>query len=291
MGSDAGLSMRRAGQRAPLALGCLYGTADGVHAMQKIVLTGASGGIGRALSARLAAPGVELVLIGRDERRLAASLDAATGKGAVARMLALDVRDRDAMAAALGAEDAERAVDLVIANAGVSAGLGPDRSPEAPEEARRLIEVNLIGTLNTIEPVLPGMIARRRGQIAVMSSLAALRPHPDLPSYSATKAAVRAYGISLRGWLGPMGIDVSVICPGFVTSPMSARHRGVQPFRVSAERAAEIIVSGLARRRPLITFPWQLALLTWLGNLLPTRLSDLAVQAFRAEIVPESAKR
>ena len=254
---------------------------------RSIVLTGASGGIGRALAVALAGPGVRLLLTGRDRERLDASAAAAVARGAVVETVLVDVTDGAALAAALTAFDAVAPVDLLIANAGVSSGLEPGRRPEPPDRARRVIAVNLDGMLNTVEPLLPAMAQRGRGQIALMSSLAALRPLPDMPAYSASKAAVRAWGTSLRGWLGPQGVAVTVICPGFVTSPMSARHRGFKPFEIGADRAAGIILRGLVRRRAYITFPWPLALLTWLDNRLPTAVSDWFVRGFAADILPD----
>lgn len=252
-----------------------------------IVLTGASGGIGAALAGALARPGVRLLLTGRDASRLAAVAAAAAARGAEVEALCLDVTDREGLAAALAAFDAAGPVDLLIANAGISSGLGPGRSAEPPDAARRVFAVNLDGMLNTVEPLLPAMAARGRGQIALMSSMAALRPLPDMPAYSASKAAVRAWGTSLRGWLRPRGVAVTVICPGFVTSPMSARHRGAKPFEIDADRAAAIILRGLARRRAYVTFPWPLALLTWLDNRLPPALSDWFLRGFAAEILPD----
>lgn len=250
-------------------------------------ITGASSGIGAALAAELAAPGRRLLLTGRDAARLEAAAAAARAKGATVETAAVDVTDAGRLAAALRAFDAAAPVDLLIANAGVSSGLGPGRTMEPPERARRVLAVNLEGMLNTVEPLIPAMIARGRGRIALMSSLAALRPLPDMPAYSASKAAVRAYGTSLRGWLGPQGVGVSVICPGFVTSPMSARHRGFKPFEIPADRAAAIIARGLARGRVHVTFPWPLAALTWLDARLPAAVSDWFARGFAAEIEPE----
>lgn len=256
----------------------------------RVVLTGASSGIGRALAERLAGPGVALLLIARDEGRLAETAAAVRARGGAAETAALDVADRDATAAALAAFDAAGPVDLVIANAGVSLGLGPGRTPEDADAARRLWAVNLFGALNTVEPLLPAMIARRRGAVALMSSMAAIRPLPDMPSYSASKAALRALGEAWRSWLAPQGVAVTVICPGFVTSPMSARHRGFKPFEVAPERAAELIARGLARGAPYVTFPWPLALLSWLDRRLPPRLADLAGRGFAATIEPEARR-
>jgi short-subunit dehydrogenase len=254
---------------------------------RSVVITGASGGIGAALAAELAAPGVTLLLLGRDAARLAAAAAGATARGAMVETAQVAVTDAPALRAALAAFDARHPVDLLVINAGTSSGLGPGRTPEPASVAHRVLAVNLGGAIDTVDALLPAMLARGRGQIALMGSMAALRPLPDMPAYSASKAALRAWGISLRGWLAPRGIAVTVICPGFVTSAMSARHRGFKPFEISAARAAAVIRQGLARRHAFVTFPWPLALLTWLDNRLPPRLSDWFVRGFAAEIAPD----
>jgi short-subunit dehydrogenase len=152
------------------------------------------------------------------------------------------------------------------------------------------MEVNYGGVLNTVEPVLPRMITRRGGRIVLISSLAALRPQPDLPSYSATKMAVRGYGIALRGWLKAFGVGVTLVYPGFVTSPMSLRHKGAKPFEISAEQAAALIVRKLARGRSVIAFPWLLALGCVLNLLLPAWASDLTDAPFRADVEPDDGR-
>lgn len=254
---------------------------------RSVVLTGASGGIGRSLAPELAAPGVTMLLIARNAERLAETAEAARARGAEVETAMLDVTDAAAMAAALRAYDARHAVDLVIANAGVSAGTGKGGRLEEPGTMRRLVEINLMGAVHTVEPLIAPMVARRRGRIALVGSLAGMRPLPDMPAYSASKAALRAWGTSLRGALGPKGVGVTVISPGFVSTPMAGRHKGFKPFEMGPERAARIIRRGLERGSPLITFPWALAVLVWLGNRLPPGLSDLTIRGFRAEIEPE----
>ncbi len=257
------------------------------HPFRSIVLTGASSGIGAALAVELAGPGVRMLLTGRDASRLGTVTDKARCAGADVDAATLDVTNTDALTTSLKAYDALHPVDLIIANAGVMAGLGPGRSPEPAGTSRRIIETNLSGAINTVEAVLPSLLERGAGHIALVSSMAALHPHGDMPSYSASKAGLRAWGTSIRQWLRPRGIAVSIICPGFVTSPMSARHSGFKPFEISAEDAARRIVRGLVKQRPLITFPWPLAALVWIGQRLPPRLSDLAARGFRATIRPD----
>lgn len=256
---------------------------------RSIVLTGASSGIGAALAAELAAPGRSLLLIGRNEDRLRAAAATAEAKGAEVATAVACVTDHDRMAAVLLARDADRPVDLLIANAGVTSGRS-DEGPEPPGQARWIVEINLAGVFNTVEPLLPAMIARGSGQIVLVGSMAALWPQADEPSYSASKAGVRAYGIALRAWLRAHGIAVTVVTPGYVTSPMSERHRGPKPFEMPADRAARIIARAISGRRAELVFPWQFGLMVRLGRVLPPALADRMERRLAARILPDPAR-
>ena len=105
-----------------------------------------------------------------------------------------------------------------------------------------------------------------------------------------TKMAVRGYGIALRGWLKPHGVGVTNVYPGFVTSPMSARHKGAKPFEIPADRAARIIVRGLERNRAVIAFPLPLVLGSMLNMLLPAWASDLTNAMMRADVEPDDGR-
>ena len=176
--------------------------------------------------------------------------------------------------------DRDTPVDLVIANAGVMSGTPPQGLFEGSDEAHKLIETNVLGVLNTVQPLLGPMMERGRGQIAIVSSLAAFVALPDSPSYCASKSAVLSYGLALRGLLADKGIRVSVICPGYVATPMSARENVRKPQEMAPEKAAEIIVRGLEKNRAVIAFPRTLALLTQLNALLPDRLRRLLLPRF-----------
>jgi len=251
---------------------------------QVIVLTGASGGIGQALAREFAGPGTYLALIARDEARLAPVMDAIRARGAEGETAAIDIRDRESLHSYLSDLDARHPVDLVIANAGVTAGLGPNRTRESDADSDRQIEVNYRGVVNTVAGVVDFLQKRGRGQVVLISSLAGMRALPDMPSYSATKAAIIAYGHSLRGWLKPFGVSVTIICPGFVTTPMSARHKGAKPFEMPAEKAAGLMRRAIERRKAFYAFPFLLALGIRLQNLLPPRIGDLFLGGFEAEI-------
>ncbi|WP_448205537.1 SDR family NAD(P)-dependent oxidoreductase [Azospirillum sp. sgz302134] len=239
---------------------------------RSIVITGASSGIGEELAYVYAATGAALALTGRDAARLGAVAERCRALGATVESAVLDAADRDAMSGWLAAVDRRAPVDLVIANAGISAGTG--HGTESEEQARRIFQVNLDGVLNTIHPLLPAMQTRRRGQIALMASLASFRGMPGAPAYCASKAAVRVYGESLRGDLAGQGIGVSVICPGFVKSRMTAVNRFPMPFLMDTDRAARVIRRGLARNKARISFPWPMAAAVWLLAALPPGLTD-----------------
>jgi short-subunit dehydrogenase len=128
--------------------------------------------------------------------------------------------------------------------------------------------------MNTVLPVLPGLRARRRGQVAIVSSLAGFRGIPGAPAYCASKAAVKVWGEALRGHLAPEGIGVTVVCPGFVVSRMTAVNKFPMPLLMEVERAAAIIKRGLARNKARIVFPRRLAAAVWLLAALPPAVTD-----------------
>jgi short-subunit dehydrogenase len=237
-----------------------------------VLITGASSGIGRALALHYARDGCALALMGRDSERLEGVAAACRGQGAIVHCGLIDVRRRDAMAEWISAFDAAHPVDLVIANAGVMAGTPPDGPIEPADAGYAAAETNLLGVLNTVQPLIAPMMARRRGQIALVSSIAGLLPLPDSPSYSASKAAVLTYGLSLRPMLERCGIGVSVICLGYVRTPMMMREQGPKPLVTTPEKAAERIAKGLRRNRAVIRFPYSFAVISRLLGLLPPRL-------------------
>ena len=243
-----------------------------------IVITGASAGIGRALALHYATSGVTLALIGRKQAMLAEVAERCRAAGARVEVIALDLRERDAVGARLTAFDQAQPVDLVLANAGVAL----DERDEAA--VRDVFEINLGGALNTVLPLLPAMQARGRGTIALMRSLAALSPLPDAAAYSGSKAALLAYGLALRDKVARQGLRVSVICPGFIATDMGARYGGWRPLEISAEEAARRIAAGLARNRGLIAFPWPLYAATRLGSLVPEPVLKLVMRAFSFSI-------
>jgi short-subunit dehydrogenase len=236
---------------------------------EMVLITGASGAIGRALAQAYAAPGRMLALQGRNEARLLETARACEGVGATVETKALDVRDRRALTAWLDAVAARRAVDLAIVNAGAINVLGPDAAHESWEDVERVLEVNVAAAISTVTALLPSMRRRGAGQIALMSSLLAWVGTAAAPAYSASKAALKVYGETLRPALAREGIEVSVVMPGFVKSDMSDELKLPKLFMLSAEDAAARIQRGLARGQARISFPLPLAAGCWLLSALP----------------------
>jgi short-subunit dehydrogenase len=237
-----------------------------------ILITGASSGLGAGLALTFAGPGVTLHLSGRDGSRLEDVARQCRATGAQIHTSLVDVTDRAATSCWVEASEGLRPLDLVIANAGISAGTGGGE--ETAEQTQRIFTTNVDGVFNTVMPALPFLRARGRGQIGIMSSLAGFRGMPGAPAYCASKAAVRVWGEALRGELAPFGIGVSVICPGFVETPMTAVNRFSMPFLMKAERASAIMARGLAENRGRIAFPWPMHLMARIAFCLPSTWMD-----------------
>jgi short-subunit dehydrogenase len=240
--------------------------------MTSILITGASSGIGAALARAYARPGVTLFLGGRHGGRLRGVAASCRDKGADVETAEVDVTDRAAMAAWIAEADDKRPLELVVANAGISAGAGRGDAGEA--QTRAIFAVNFDGVVNTVLPAVAAMRPRRFGQIAIVSSVAGFRGMAPAPAYAASKAAVRVWGEGLRGELRQDGIVVSVVCPGFVETPMTDVNPFPMPFLMDADRAAAIIVKGLARKRGRIAFPLPTFFVAWMLSVLPDRLAD-----------------
>lgn len=237
--------------------------------MKTILITGASSGIGAALALHYAAGGHRLILGGRDGSRLQQTGIACRALGAEVHTQCTDVAARDLMHQWIVGIDKRFPLDLVIANAGISGGPGV-MSPELyRNDAARIFETNLMGVVNTLDPILPRLVQRKRGQVAVISSLAGFSAWPGAPAYSASKAAVRLYGLALRARLASSGVGLTVVCPGFVVSRMTEANDFPMPFILPTDRAAAIIATRLERNPPVIAFPWHMALAVRALGLLP----------------------
>ena len=258
---------------------------------RSVLITGASSGIGAALAEAYAEPGRRLSLFGRDTIRLEAVAERCRAAGAEAGVFAVDVTERTELAARMAEAVAglpDQRLDLVLANAGVSGGTGDaageDKSLESATQTRRLFAINIDGTVNTVlnavalmrqqAPIVIAGTPPWRGQIAIVSSLAGFRGFAGAPAYAASKAAMKVWGEGLRGALAREQIRLSVVCPGFVRTPMTADNPFPMPFLMDAEPAAQLIKRRLAANKARIAFPFGLYALAWLTAALPPSWLD-----------------
>jgi len=223
---------------------------------KNILITGASSGLGAALALTYAAPSIRLALHGRNPDRLATIATQARVKGALVDVKNGDIRDGESLATWLKQKDQENPFDLIIANAGISAGT--EAGTEGLTQIEAIFSTNVNGVLNTIAPLLPFFLQRQHGQIAIISSLASFHGLRGSAAYCASKAAIRVYGEALRRQCYPFGVQINVVCPGFIQSPMTDVNRFKMPFLMSAEKAARHIQKGLLRNRPRLAFPFPL---------------------------------
>ena len=232
------------------------------------IITGASSGIGAALSLRLAADGWRVGLVARRSKLLAELAALIDGFGGTASTTVADVTDREATCRAIRLLEYEvGATDLLIANAGV--GTPTLLEPMNTPQIEQMIRVNLLGVIYSIEAVLPGMLQRGRGHLVAVSSLGAYKGLPGESAYCASKMAVNTYMEGLRIQLRRRGIAVTTICPGFVRTPMTEVNPFPMPCLMDADRAAVKMVRAINRRKKVYNFPWQTTLLVKLSRWLP----------------------
>lgn len=239
---------------------------------QSVLITGGSSGIGLAVAKELAAPGVFITITGRDTERLAQVSNELSEMGANVISTQCDVTDSLAMKNLIIDADARAPLDLVIANAGISGGGAPSQSHH--DKARSIMQTNVLGVMNTVQPATDLMTSRKAGRIAIVSSLAGFRGLPTAPAYSASKVAVKAWGDAIRPGLRENGVGLSMIYPGFVKSRITDQNDFPMPFFMPAEQAAKIIVSGLMKGKDSIAFPWPTVLMMRMLSALPAPIFD-----------------
>lgn len=228
-------------------------------------ITGASTGIGRELALRLAERGISVAASARSAEKLT-ELAAANPN---IHAYPLDVTDETAVAAtAEKIADDLGPISLAVLNAGVWELMGATNFALAT--ARNSFEVNYFGVINALAPVMRDMLARKDGHIAIVSSVAGYRGGGA--AYSPTKAALISLSEALYPQLKANGVALTVICPGFVETPMTSDKPVPMPFQITVAEAADTILKGLERKKYEIAFPWQMAGLMKFMRIVPNRV-------------------
>jgi short-subunit dehydrogenase len=238
-----------------------------------VFLTGASSGIGEGLALEMAKRGAVLGLLARRREMLQDLAERCEAAGGKARVFAADVTDAEAIKKAAADFCAEFGhIDILIANAGVG---GSAHASEMDVAAvTNIININLIGTINSVAAVLPQMIERDSGQLVAISSLAGYRGLPKSAAYCASKAGVSNFFESLRLDLKGTGIDVTIVHPGFIKTPLTMGRLSKMPFLMELEDGVNRILKIIEKKKASAAFPFPLSTLVRAANFFPRRLYD-----------------
>ena len=248
-------------------------------ANQAVIITGASSGMGWELAKVLAREGARVGLTARRRENLVALAEEIRSTGGVAEVEPADVSDREQTAAALKSLESRLGpTDVLVANAGV--GMPTTIDPVNMAEFEQMFRVNVFGVVHAFDAILPGMIARKRGHLAAVSSMAAYRGLPGEWGYTASKAAVNNLMEGLRVQLRGTGVATTNICPGFIRTPMTAMNDFHMPFALDADDAARRIAGALFRKKKVYNFPWQMRGFMWVVARLPDWVIARAMQKY-----------
>jgi NAD(P)-dependent dehydrogenase (short-subunit alcohol dehydrogenase family) len=237
-----------------------------------VLITGASSGIGRGLAVELARRGASVGLLARRRDLLEQAVDEIREAGGRALALPADVTHADQVrAAACELRRKFGYIDVLLANAGVG---GTTYAVDLCEkEVTKVIRVNVIGAVNSVTAVIPHMVQRGSGHLVAISSLAGYRGLPKSAAYCASKAGVSALFESLRIDLAHTGVDVTIIHPGFIKTPLTAGRKHM-PYLMELDDAVGKMIRVIEKRKKTYSFPWQLATIVRACMLLPIPLYD-----------------
>lgn len=238
-----------------------------------ILITGATSGIGKALALNYAKDKNILLLTGRNEARLNQVKEECEKLGSTVEAKIIDVANAEKMKEAITSWHEAHLIDIAIANAGISGGTSIHKINQQ-DQFDDVIRINIEGTFNTINPLIPLMIERKKGQVVLLSSMAGFRGMPTAPAYSISKVTVKAYGDAIRSLLKKHNVYVSTIFPGFIKTPMTEVNNFEMPLLLEANEAAEIIRKGIDNKKAYIAFPLPMYVISRVLTMLPRAIYD-----------------
>jgi short-subunit dehydrogenase len=229
----------------------------------KVFITGGTTGIGLSIAKKYLDLGHSVGVCGRDPSKVDQAIK---DKYTNLKIYKVDVTDRDQLIQTV-ADFSNGELDLMIANAGRSVG-SKTKEPDF-DASRSVIEINVLGVLNTFEAALKVMLPNKKGHLAAVASVAGMVGLPGASSYSASKAAVlklcESYSLDLREW----GIDVTCIAPGFIDTPLTKKNDHNMPWLMDSEIAANKIVKAISKKKELFIFPWQMKTVIYFLDRMP----------------------
>jgi len=236
-----------------------------------IWITGASQGIGKAVALAYANAGKTVAISARSKENLQKVVDEAASLTGRILVLPCDVTDRDQVSASLNQLiEQERLPDRVILNAGTHKPMPANEF--SAETVSKLLQVNTLGSAIPLEVLLPHYLKQESGQIAIVASVAGYRGLPTASAYGASKAALINLAESLRSELYRSGVDIRLINPGFVKTPLTDKNDFDMPFLITVDKAASAIIKGLSGKQFEVVFPTRMAIAMSVLKWLPDRI-------------------
>lgn len=249
------------------------------HELRSVLITGATGGIGMELAKRYAKPGRVLMLWGRNKERLDAIAKLCCARGAEVFPRQIDLSNGEAALAALREDQERSGLDLIILGAGLSDIKSPDQQTEDPAGVLKLALVNYATPVTLATAAAQSMLRQGYGKIVLIGSVAGFYELPFAASYSSSKAGLACFAQAADLAWRPKNIQLTLVIPGFVDTPMSQRLEGPRPFLVSAGSAARKIMKAVKNGQAELIFPWQFRVLRVAERLLPVFLRKHILQS------------
>ena len=237
----------------------------------RVVISGASSGLGLALARHYLQQGAQVAACARRADLLQILSEQYPGQ---VYCYPLDVRDAAALQAAAQDFISRAGVpDIVIANAGVSRGTVTDYAEDI-DAFQQVMDINVLGVVKTFQPFMSAMRKAGNGTLVGVASVAGFRGIPGSEAYSASKAALISYLESLRVELHGSGVSVVTLCPGYIETPMTEINPYAMPFILPADEAARRMARVITARKSFAVVPWQMGLVGSVMKLLPNWLYD-----------------
>jgi len=237
------------------------------------MITGASSGIGRGLALEIASRGARLGLLARRQNLLDEIVSEIKARNGQAIAVAADVRDPQAVRQAADRFRAELGpIDVMIANAGI--GTSNHAAQLQPEQVAEVMNINVLGAVNSVAAVVPEMVERGSGRLVAIASLAGYRGLAKSAAYCASKAALSSFFESLRIDLRNTGVEVTIIYPGFIKTDLTAGREAKMPYLMELDDAVKKMVTAIEKGKKSYAFPWQLATIVRSSLIMPPGMYD-----------------